>query len=163
MREVVAHWQLRHENIVALIGLYKFDGEPLPSMVLQYAEHSSARNYLRSHPDSQYFLKIVCACSYYRVAMCSPHAEKVKGSIDGVHYLHTRSPTVVHGDLHDVSCCVSKPSPQLTISQGKRISNSVWRCFTVRLRSEPHQTRGLSHVYVCPPRRAPPVHSARDI
>lgn len=59
MREAIAHWQLRHGNIVALFGLQKFEGETLPSMVLQYAEHSSARAYLRLHPGSQYFLRIV--------------------------------------------------------------------------------------------------------
>ena len=59
IREIIAHWQLRHSNIISVIEIYRFDGEPLPSMILQRAEHSSAIKYLQLHPDSRSFLKLV--------------------------------------------------------------------------------------------------------
>jgi len=64
IREIVAHWQLRHPNIVSLIGIYQFEEEFFPAMVLQRAEHSLAIKYLESHPDSRSFLKLV---SFYLI------------------------------------------------------------------------------------------------
>jgi len=55
----VAHWQLRHPNIVSLIGIYQFEEESFPAMILQRAEHSLAIKYLESYPDSRSFLKLV--------------------------------------------------------------------------------------------------------
>lgn len=55
----MAHWQLRHPNIVSLIGIYQFEEESFPAMILQRAEHSLAIKYLESHPDSRSFLKLV--------------------------------------------------------------------------------------------------------
>ena len=60
MREIIAHWQIRHRNIVELIGIHQFDKLPFPSMILQRAAHPSAIEYLRSHPAPQSFVKIVC-------------------------------------------------------------------------------------------------------
>ena len=60
IREIVAHRQLRHPNIVSLVGIYIFEEESLPSMILQRAEHSFAIKYLELHPDPRSFLKLVC-------------------------------------------------------------------------------------------------------
>jgi hypothetical protein len=57
--EIVAHWQLRHPNIVSLIGIYQFEEESFPAMILQRAEHSLAIKYLELHPGSRSFLKLV--------------------------------------------------------------------------------------------------------
>ena len=65
IREIIAHWQLRHPNIVAVIGIQQFDEDSFPSMILQHAEHSSAIEYLKLHPDSQSFLKVVRFCLVY--------------------------------------------------------------------------------------------------
>ena len=62
IREIIAHWQLQHPNIVAVIGIYQFDEESFPSMILQRAEHSSAIDYLKLHPDSRSFVKLVRFC-----------------------------------------------------------------------------------------------------
>lgn len=62
VREVISHWQLRHPNVVALLGIYQSEDEESgpPSMVLQYAEHASAHLYLSNHSEPQYFLHVVC-------------------------------------------------------------------------------------------------------
>lgn len=62
IREIIAHWQLRHPNIVAVIGIHLFDGESIPSMILRRAEHSSAIKYLELNPDPPSFLKLVRFC-----------------------------------------------------------------------------------------------------
>lgn len=59
INEIIAHWQLRHPNIVAVFGIHQFEDGCFPSMILQCADHSSATNYLESHPDSRSFLKLV--------------------------------------------------------------------------------------------------------
>lgn len=58
---MIAHWQLRHPNIVALYGIHHFEDERTgpPAMILQYAEHASAKLYLRSHQGAQHFLSVV--------------------------------------------------------------------------------------------------------
>jgi len=89
IREVISHWQLRHRNIVALIGVHKFEGDCYPSAVMEYAEHSSAIEYLELHPEAESFARILL------------------GLFEGVHYLHTRSPPVIHGDLHDRNVVIS--------------------------------------------------------
>jgi hypothetical protein len=108
LREIVGHWQLRHPNIVNLIGIHQFDGESFPSMILQHVEHPSAAEYLELHPDPKSFLKLV------RIRLVSPHrplsaSSQLFGLLEGIHYLHTRSPPIVHGDLHDVS--IAPPPP----------------------------------------------------
>ena len=54
----MAHWQLRHENIVPLIGLFQ-SGEEAPAMVRLRAKYDSADAYLRERTDPGDFLKIV--------------------------------------------------------------------------------------------------------
>lgn len=67
MREVISHWQLRHPNVVALLGIYPSEDEEgaPPLMVLQFAEHASAQRYLKAHPEPQYFLKVVCVHAFF--------------------------------------------------------------------------------------------------
>jgi len=75
---------------MALIGLVESDGETLPSIALQHAKHLSGKMYLESNRASQHFLKIVT------------------GLFAAVHYLHTRSPPVVHGNLNDDNISVTE-------------------------------------------------------
>lgn len=44
---------------MALIGVYKFEEESFPSVILQRAEHSSVIKYLKLHPEPDCFAKIV--------------------------------------------------------------------------------------------------------
>ena len=78
-------------------------------MILERAEHSSAIKYLESHPDSKSFLKIVC---FYLILYSRPALigrTQVGGLFEGIYYLHTRSPPIIHGDVHDVSVDVLIP------------------------------------------------------
>jgi len=72
IREIMAHWQLRHPNIVAVIGIHQFDEDSFPSMILQYAEHSSVIEYLELHPDSRSFLKL----ARFYLAYCQMHVHR---------------------------------------------------------------------------------------
>ena len=62
IREIIAHWQIRHHNIVKLIGIHLFDKQLVPSMILRRAEHPSVMDYLESHPEPEAFIKLVCNC-----------------------------------------------------------------------------------------------------
>ena len=79
-------------------------------MILQRAEHSSAIKYMESHSDSNSFLKIVCfyLMLYSRPALIG--RTQVCGLFEGIYYLHTRLPPIIHGDVHDVSIDVLIPS-----------------------------------------------------
>lgn len=71
-------------------------------MVLQFAEHASAKLYLKAHPGPQYFRKVV-RIFYLPMSGLVTEYTKVAGLLDGICYLHSRTPPVIHGDLHDVS------------------------------------------------------------
>ncbi|KAF8279080.1 hypothetical protein DL93DRAFT_2103823, partial [Clavulina sp. PMI_390] len=78
LREIISHWQLRHPNVVALIGIYRSvdnscseeddsddsnaadtpDPVQLPNMVLQYAKYLSAQEYLKSDAGCGSFLNV---------------------------------------------------------------------------------------------------------
>ncbi|KAF8311064.1 kinase-like protein [Clavulina sp. PMI_390] len=114
-REIITHWQLHHPNLVDIIGISKstdtFSSDefldavgvlvPLPNMVLRYAEHGSAADYLRSDLGSWYFLHVV------------------KGVADGLEYLHSRFPPIVHGDLHDHNVVVTGSGDALICDFGR--------------------------------------------
>ncbi|KAF8309928.1 kinase-like protein [Clavulina sp. PMI_390] len=129
IREIISHWQLRHPNVVGLLGVYRVkddsDSEedshandvPLPErppwMVLQYAKHSSALKYLKS-PDGGRFLEVV------------------KGIVDGLVYLHSRTPPVIHGDLHDRNIIVTASGDALICDFGlSRIRHDITRTHTI--------------------------------
>jgi len=82
-------------------------------MILQRAEHSLAIKYLESHPDSRSFLKLVL------------------GLFDGICYLHTRLPPIIHGDLHDRNVLVSGTGDCLLCDFGlSRIRHEISRTQT---------------------------------
>lgn len=105
IREVIAHWQLRHPNVVALLGIHQFDDEESgpPSMVLQFAEHPSARQYLKTHTGSQHFLRVVRISTLhpFLVLMLKAHRSRAFSTVYAIYT--PEPPPVIHGDLHDVS------------------------------------------------------------
>jgi len=75
-------------------------------MILQRAEHPSAMDYLESHPEPEAFIKLVCKCFMSRHTALIVFAQ-VTSLVEGVYYLHTMSPPIVHGDLHDVGSAIA--------------------------------------------------------
>jgi hypothetical protein len=73
-----------------------------PSIILQYAEYPSAVDYLRAHPGSHSFLRIVSDPHHRRISALTVPVQVI-GLFEGLLYLHTRSPPVIHGNVNDVS------------------------------------------------------------
>lgn len=71
-------------------------------MILQYAKYPSAVDYLYAHPGSQFFLRIVSGPCHRRILALTALVQMI-GLFEGLIYLHTRSPPIVHGNVNDVS------------------------------------------------------------
>ncbi|KAF8301046.1 kinase-like protein [Clavulina sp. PMI_390] len=129
IREIVSHWQLRHPNVVSLRGIYRVQDDsaneedsdasdaptPMrpPSMVLQYAKHSFALDYLQSHDGSGRFLEVV------------------RGVVAGLVYLHSQTPPIIHGDLHDRNILITDSGHALICDFGlSRIRHDITRTHT---------------------------------
>ncbi|KAG8946368.1 hypothetical protein FRC03_001400 [Tulasnella sp. 419] len=78
LREAQIWIQLNHKNIIPLLGFCFQDN--IPCLVSPWFENGDALNYISKHPEAD-------------------RSRLVAESIEGVVYLHTRSPPVVHGDL----------------------------------------------------------------
>lgn len=81
-REVRVWKQLDHPNIVRLLGVYTWETDGFPCMVMPWYQHGNASTNLRERKLSisdKFTLLYEIAC--------------------GLEYLHTRSPPIVHGDL----------------------------------------------------------------
>ena len=82
--------------------MYRFEDDYFPSVILEYAEHPSAIKYLELHPGPESFVRIVCIrLVSVRRTLITP--VQLLGLLEGLYYLHTREPPLIHGDLHDVS------------------------------------------------------------
>ena len=46
-REIVTHHQLRHQNIIPLLGVFRETDEDSPMMILPFVENGSAVDYLK--------------------------------------------------------------------------------------------------------------------
>ncbi|KAG8943695.1 hypothetical protein FRC03_002352 [Tulasnella sp. 419] len=78
MREMRVWTQLEHENIVPFLG-YAFSGD-FPCMVAPWYENGNLPDYMSRFPDID-------------------RTQMVLESINGLVYLHSRDPPIVHGDL----------------------------------------------------------------
>lgn len=58
-RELITHWQLRHNHIIELVGVFREEETGIPSMILPYMAHSSASIYLKDCRDAHAFLEVV--------------------------------------------------------------------------------------------------------
>lgn len=46
-REIVSHWQLRHPNVLRLIGIYYEEGSGVPMMLVPFMKNGAAFKYLK--------------------------------------------------------------------------------------------------------------------
>lgn len=63
IKEAITHYQLRHDNIISLLGVAMMDGSSVPMMVLPYLEYGSALKYLKARPFPDVLLKLVSSGS----------------------------------------------------------------------------------------------------
>lgn len=62
-REIIAHWQLRHDNVLPLLGLYQEEDNGPPLMVTPYKEHGTASKFLKTYGDAETYVHIVSYAS----------------------------------------------------------------------------------------------------
>ncbi|KAF8300458.1 kinase-like protein, partial [Clavulina sp. PMI_390] len=79
-REAILHSQLQHPNILHFLGAHYEQPDSPPLVILPFHEHGSLQNLLADLPVGGLM--------------------QVVGSARGVVYLHSRTPPIIHGDLH---------------------------------------------------------------
>ncbi|KAF8312067.1 kinase-like protein [Clavulina sp. PMI_390] len=82
-REAITHAQLSHPNILPFLGVYHEHVDSPPMMVLPFLERGSLQDFLIEQQ--------LIAEDFQRIVL---------GIAEGVGYLHSRQPPIVHGDLH---------------------------------------------------------------
>ncbi|KAF8312069.1 kinase-like protein, partial [Clavulina sp. PMI_390] len=82
-REAITHAQLSHPNILPFLGVFQEHADSPPVMVLPFLERGSLQDILIDQRLS--------TSDFQRIAL---------GITEGVAYLHSRQPPIVHGDLH---------------------------------------------------------------
>ncbi|KAF8318091.1 kinase-like protein [Clavulina sp. PMI_390] len=83
-REAITHSQLRHPNILPFRGVYCDPSTERPLTVSPFIERGSLQNLIEEDGEISFtmFQHVVSAFK------------------DNIYYLHSRSPPVIHGDLH---------------------------------------------------------------
>ncbi|KAF8294750.1 kinase-like protein [Clavulina sp. PMI_390] len=117
-REAITHRQLQHPNILPFLGIHREDDSSYPLTILPFVERGSLddmlagldRDVLIGLPD---FVKILVGCSR------------------GLVYLHSRTPPIVHGDLHPGNVLIGGGINPLLCDFGRsRIRHDVSRGLT---------------------------------
>ncbi|KAF8311817.1 kinase-like protein, partial [Clavulina sp. PMI_390] len=95
-REAVTHSQLKHKNILGFLGVYQEADNSPPLTIVPFIEGGSLQSLLTSDHSlsAQRFQRIV-SCQLIHLL-----AKQVIGISDGLQYLHSFRPAVIHGDLH---------------------------------------------------------------
>ncbi|KDQ10340.1 hypothetical protein BOTBODRAFT_115883, partial [Botryobasidium botryosum FD-172 SS1] len=92
-REVAVWERLDHPHILPLLGLYTHGLSTY--MVSPWMDNGDALDYVQNNPQVDYW------------AWLNPMTAKLLQIAEGVGYLHTLSPPVVHGDLKAVNIFIS--------------------------------------------------------
>lgn len=57
--EIITHWQLRHNNILQLLGVYQEAHDAPPFMVVPYMENKSSSIFLQTYGDAETYIHVV--------------------------------------------------------------------------------------------------------
>ncbi|KAF8299327.1 kinase-like protein, partial [Clavulina sp. PMI_390] len=118
-REAIIHSQLHHPNILPLLGVYYDKGELHPLTILPFHEHGSLEKLL-----DELNPRLMNQPDLIRVLV---------GSARGVVYLHSRTPPIIHGDLHPGNVLIDNDgSPVLCDFGLSRIKHEVSRPLSIR-------------------------------
>jgi serine/threonine protein kinase len=84
-REVAVWGKLKHRNLLPLFGIAAFNGDAnFPAFVSPWMEQGNVRDFLKRYPSF-------------------PEVHFLGDIIEGLYYLHTSNPKIVHGDIKGVS------------------------------------------------------------
>ncbi|KAH7096840.1 kinase-like domain-containing protein [Auriculariales sp. MPI-PUGE-AT-0066] len=92
LAEVIVWSQLKHDNILPLLGTYTLarPGVPnLPAYVVPWMDSGLSTDYLRGNPDVN-------------------HVQMMLQMARGLNFLHTRSPAIIHNDIRPASIYVGQ-------------------------------------------------------
>ncbi|KAF8312064.1 kinase-like protein [Clavulina sp. PMI_390] len=144
-REALTHSWLSHANIIPFLGIYHEEVGSPPMVVLPFVDGGSLQDLLDDEPLTlEQFEKIVL------------------GTAQGVLYLHTRTPPIIHGDLHPGNILLGKSGHPYICDFGlSRLRHEITRTRTMmfeagRLRflapelssgSEPFRTTPESDIF----------------
>ncbi|KAF8312392.1 kinase-like protein, partial [Clavulina sp. PMI_390] len=111
-REAITHRQLQHPNVLPFLGIYREDETSYPLTVLPFVERGSLQDMLAGLAPG----KLVGLPDF------------LVGCSRGLVYLHSRTPPIVHGDLHPGNVLIDKNSSPLLCDFGRsRIRHDVSR------------------------------------
>ncbi|KAF8301399.1 hypothetical protein DL93DRAFT_2160894 [Clavulina sp. PMI_390] len=114
-REAITHSQLDHANIIPFLGIYHEGADSPPITILPLIERGSLQDLLAGPPiDLEMFQRILTGIS------------------SGVVYLHSRRPSIIHGDLHPGNVLVDATGNPFLCDFGlSRVRHEVTRTRTL--------------------------------
>jgi serine/threonine protein kinase len=94
--------QLRHQNILALIGLNIsiYPNNPLPALLSPWMEYGSLRDYVkRPEYNARHDIPLIVGITSVMTEVCADEIQLL-GIAEGVQYLHSLA--ITHGDIKHV-------------------------------------------------------------
>ncbi|KAF8314490.1 kinase-like protein, partial [Clavulina sp. PMI_390] len=114
--EAITHSQLHHPNVIPFFGVHQDIADSHPLIILPFLEQGSLQAILTKH-------------------LLKPHdfQHVLLGIANGVEYLHSQHPPIIHGDLHPGNVLLDKiGNPYLCDFGLSRIRHEVSRSQTMR-------------------------------
>ncbi|KAF8308132.1 kinase-like protein, partial [Clavulina sp. PMI_390] len=128
-REAITHAQLSHHNIIPFLGVYQDNSTKYPFTVLPYVRRGSLQDFISKLPPGE-------------TLRLHDLTKILVGSSNGIVYLHSRTPPIIHGDLHLGNILINENGEPLLCDFGRsRIRHLVSR---LSARQEGGQVRFLA-------------------
>lgn len=105
LREIMVHWQWRHQHVLPLHGVVfgPESEETVPNLVVPFMSGGDPIRWLNDHPSPSDFVKIVSWSEITkRRFLVLATSFQIRGTVEGVVFLHTQDPPVIHGDINPV-------------------------------------------------------------